>query len=272
MVVGIAVVVALLVGAAPAASAAGGVSVDVTPGTDDVQTGETTTFVVVVGNATGGVGGAELRVVVDDPSVASVTDVRIEGDPNVRHVEYASDNSAVDVAYAAANTSDGGDVRAVTVTVQGRTEGTTGISLVPYGDRDAINVYEESGAKYELAGVGGATLTVDDHHSNGGSWDPDSDSSGDTDGTTTDDATDAPPSDGSTSATTTVASDEEDDAAGDGRTDGTATDPVTTADAPSTTTDAGSGSTVTRTRMPGFTLGLALLALVAAGLVAARRE
>ena len=267
-VVGVALLVALLVGAAPAAGAAGGVSVSVTPAAGGVDAGATTAFDVVVGNVTGGVGSAELRVVVDNPDVASITDVRIDGDPSAKHVDYAADGGWVDVSYAAANTTDRGDVRIVTVIVEGVAGGTTDVSLVPFGDRDAINLYGESGAGYEVAGVGGATLTVDGHHSNDGDDESDGTDSGTAD-TGTVDATATPTADGGTDATaTTAAADADGDATGDG-----STDEATTADGASATpTDPGNGSTVTETRTPGFTLGVALLALLAAGLVAVRRE
>jgi hypothetical protein len=151
----------MLVVTVPAASAATTTDASVVVSADRLQTGETTTVDVVVGNVDGGVGAAEMRVAVTDPSVASIEDVSVRGDSMFTETNYADDGSWVDVGYAGADTSNSGRVTILTVTVTGQTAGSTAISLGPSGGEGEIRIYDEEGSGYDLSSTADATLTVD---------------------------------------------------------------------------------------------------------------
>jgi hypothetical protein len=89
-----------------------------------------------VENATGGVGAAELRLTVDDPAVASIESVTVNGDPGLTEINRSADGSRVDIAYAMANTTDEGRVSLLTVTVAGEATGTTDLSISPRAERE----------------------------------------------------------------------------------------------------------------------------------------
>lgn len=161
------------VGVPSVVSAAGESELIVTPAASTVTAGETTTVDVAVERANGGVGAAEMRVAVDDPDVAAITDVTVRGDPGLTDVTSAADSSWVDVAYATADTDDSGSVTVVTVTVEGKSDGTTGLSVLPRTDNDAVVVYDETGDGYDLSSIGDATMTVGDAGGDGDHSDAD---------------------------------------------------------------------------------------------------
>lgn len=260
--VALAALMALSLGVTTVVSAAGGATLALTPGTERVEPGETTTVDIVVDGASGGVGAAELRVVVDDPAVATIQRVDIQGEPTVSDVTRSEDGSAVDVAYAAANTDDSGSVVALTVTIEGEASGSTGVSLAPRGTNSEVAVYDEEGAGYDLSSAGDATITVRD-------VDDDDDDNDDIDGDPTDQtdptATPAEPTATATPSQTTTEAPvtAEDDPAQST----TTSSPVPTDD-----TDEDSGNEETATSSPGFGLALAVVALIAAALLAGRRD
>ncbi|MDS0279519.1 dockerin type I domain-containing protein [Halomicroarcula sp. S1AR25-4] len=154
--------VALLVvvsAAAPLAAAAGGTTVSLVPADTSVDVGQTTTFEVVVDSADGGVGAAEFSVAVDDPSVAEITDVTVLGS-GATNTDIAADGSSVDVEYAFRDTADTGSVTIAEVTVQGVSDGSTGVSLAPASGNDDVLVFDEGGTGYDVTGTNDATLDV----------------------------------------------------------------------------------------------------------------
>lgn len=278
--VGIAVVLALFVGVAPAVSAVGGAA--------GVTQGGETTVNVVVENATGGVGSAELRVAAVDPGVA-ITGVEFHGGPAGSLTEFAEDNSSVDVSFAAADTDDAGTVTFLTVTLDGESD----ISLAPRAGKDAIVVYKESGAGYEVTSVDGASITVADRHSTDDGSAPDENSdgaSGDGDDPSDDDGSAGGGSGGGGGAdyvaeATPASNDDGMDTTDVSSTTETVEQPPSeTTVAPtasptevsSTATAAATAEPTThsqsQTRMPGFTLVTVLLALLVVGLIAVRRR
>ncbi|MBX0324347.1 hypothetical protein EGH21_15055 [Halomicroarcula sp. F13] len=154
--------VALLVmvpAAAPFAAAAGGTSVSLEPTDSSVDVGQSATFEVVVDSADGGVGAAEFSVVVDDPSVAEITEVNVLGS-GATNTDIADDGSSVDVEYAFRDTADTGSVTVAEVTVQGVSDGSTGIDLAAAPGNDGVLVFDEEGTGYDVTGTNDATLTV----------------------------------------------------------------------------------------------------------------
>jgi uncharacterized membrane protein len=145
---------------APVALAAGGTTVSLDPGAESVDVGEETTFTVVVDDADGGVGAAEVGLVVDDPSVAQITDVTVLGS-GVDNIDIASDGSSADVEYAFRDTADTGSVPIVEVTLEGQAAGETDVSLGAAAGNDGVLVFDEAGTGYDVTGTTGATLTVE---------------------------------------------------------------------------------------------------------------
>ena len=237
-------------------SAAGESELVVTPATNTVTAGQTTTVDVVVDRASGGVGAAEMRVAVDDPDVVSITDVTVRGEPGLTNVTSADDGSWIDVAYATANTDDSGSVTVLTVTVEGEKEGTTGLSILPRADNDAVVAYDETGDGYDLLSVGETTITVRDTGDDGDSDDTgaDGDSAESTEEPTRSTATTTQPS------TQTTADERE-------------SEPPSTATQSTTSTDGTAtvaGDEVTQTSAPGFGVVLTVVALAAALLLGCR--
>ena len=230
-------------------SAAGESELVVTPATNTVTAGQTTTVDVVVDRASGGVGAAEMRVAVDDPDVVSITDVTVRGEPGLTNVTSADDGSWIDVAYATANTDDSGSVTVLTVTVEGEKEGTTGLSILPRADNDAVVAYDETGDGYDLLSVGETTITVRDTGDDGDSDDTgaDGDSAESTEEPTRSTATTTP-----TPPSTQTTADER-----ESESPSTATQSTTSTDGTATV----AGDEVTQTSAPGFGVVLTVVAL-----------
>ncbi|RLM89321.1 PKD domain-containing protein [Halobellus sp. Atlit-38R] len=131
-------------------------SVSLSPTSNEVATGDTTTFDLVVDNAEGGVGAYTATVSVDDPSVGSITDVELQGNPaeGTSEANIAADGSSVAIDAALMNTADSGNVVVATITVQGDAAGSTSLSTTveALGDEDATT--------YAVTGTNGASLTV----------------------------------------------------------------------------------------------------------------
>jgi hypothetical protein len=154
-----ALLVLSVLGPVGTAAAAGQTAVTVSAADDAIAVGETTTVDVVV-DSDGGVSAAELGVELDDPSVASITDVSISGAPSTKQVDVAADGSSASVAYFGVSTPDAGAVTVVTVTVEAEAPGETGISVTPRTDNDDVVLFDKQGAPYTVTGVGSAALTV----------------------------------------------------------------------------------------------------------------
>ncbi|WP_303645295.1 CARDB domain-containing protein, partial [Salinirubrum litoreum] len=143
---------------APPADAETTLSLD--PESDSVDVGDETTFTVVVDDAQGGVGAAEIGLAVGDSSIAQITDVTVLGSGS-EEVVIADDGSSADAEYAFRDTADTGSVPVVEVTVTGQSDGETDLSLEAAGDNEEILVFDESGTGYDVTGTTGATLTVE---------------------------------------------------------------------------------------------------------------
>lgn len=117
------------VGSAADAGAANATTLQVAASADRVTVSETTTVEVRVSDVDGGVGAYELAVGLSDPSVASIADVELVGDPGLRTVSVADDGSRADLKAALLDTADAGDVTVARVTLSGVAPGTTDVSV-----------------------------------------------------------------------------------------------------------------------------------------------
>lgn len=129
------------------------------PVNDGVRPGRTTTYDVVVGSAHGGVGGAELALVVGDPSVATITEVTVLGSGE-QAVDMAEDGSRVDINYTARDTYDAGSFSILEVTVEGRAHGETSLSFGAASSNENLFLFDEQGTGYDVTDTAGATVTV----------------------------------------------------------------------------------------------------------------
>jgi hypothetical protein len=156
-----AVVVSLVVVSvtAPLAAAAGATTVSLALADASVGVGNTTTVEVVVDSATGGVGAAEFRIAVDDPSVARITDVTVLGSGATR-VNVSANGSWVDVEYAFRDTADSGSITVAEVTVERIATGEAELTLDPAAGNDAVLIFDENGTGYDVEVGTPATLTV----------------------------------------------------------------------------------------------------------------
>jgi len=135
------------------------VSVSLEPAEQTTTVSEAVTYDVVVDGVQGGVGAAELRVSVDDVSVATVTDAAVMGSGE-SEIGVSDDDSHVDIEYAFRDTADTGTVKVAEVTLQGGEDGSTEVSLGPAAGNDGVLVFDEGGTGYDVTGTSGATLSV----------------------------------------------------------------------------------------------------------------
>ena len=162
-----ALTVAMLVAlsmATGAAVAAGTTSISVSAADQTLEPGATTTVSVVLDDAAGGVGSAQLAVALTDPSVAEITDVELGTSPgNTDGPVFAADNSSVQGGYAFDDTADSGAVTVAVVTVEATAAGSTGVEVTAPPDvaDGTLAFFDEGGAGYTLDTVGSATLTVE---------------------------------------------------------------------------------------------------------------
>jgi hypothetical protein len=149
------------------AVAAGTTDIVVSAQNDTLAPGETTKVTVAISDADGGVGSADLRVELTDPSVATVQDVVVEPETSsaFRNVDIDADGAGANVNFAASTTEqDTGEVALLTVTVEAAAAGATDIEVVD-NPQDVVNgvaVGDEAGASYTIDSVGSTTLTVED--------------------------------------------------------------------------------------------------------------
>jgi hypothetical protein len=161
-----ALVVLSVVAAVPllsgAATAAGSTTVSLAPQSTSVDVGNTTTFDVVVDPADGGVGAYNFSVSTD-ATVATVTDVSLAGNPSFESVDYAADNSSVEVTAAVADTNDTGAVTIATVTLTGQADGIAPVDLSvnTLGDESSTAyTFTEEDAELSV-GTGGTTVSLE---------------------------------------------------------------------------------------------------------------
>jgi hypothetical protein len=132
--------------------------VSVTPTEASTDVGGTTTFQIVVNNAQDGVGAAEFRVGVNN-SFAEITDMEVFGSGSTK-VAIADNGSSVDVEYAFRDTADTGNVSIAKVTVQGLSDGSTGVSLEPAAGNSGVLIFDEGGTGYDVTDTNDAMLSV----------------------------------------------------------------------------------------------------------------
>jgi hypothetical protein len=157
--VAIAVLVVVSAGAAVTftASAAGSTTISLSPDEQQVDTGETTTYEVVVENTDNGIGTTDANVTLTTPSVGEITDLTIAGEPANKNIEITDGGASVsfDAIYfgnALADDPDG--VTIATVTVEGTGAGSSDLSL------DVTEISDSSGEVYDVTGTEGASLAV----------------------------------------------------------------------------------------------------------------
>jgi len=141
---------------------------------EEVDAGETTTYDVVVANASGGVGAHELTVDVADVTYATVADVTVRGGASdaTTEVVFVEDGAAANVTAALTDTDDNGSVTVATLTIEGHAVGTTDLGL------RVDTLADENGTRYNVTAATGAPITVESDYS-GGSASTDDDPSDD---------------------------------------------------------------------------------------------
>lgn len=148
------VVLSVAVLSTPAAAAQDDVSVTVSPESTSVESGETTTYEIVVQDVDGGgVGALDITVAVNS-SVANITDAEFEQNPGIDEIEHQDNHSRVRFSAALMDTEQSGSVTVATVTVEGTKNGSSPISV------DVHDVGSEEGMSYKISSVQNGTLTV----------------------------------------------------------------------------------------------------------------
>jgi hypothetical protein len=261
---------AVLASVTAAAGAAGETAVGLSSPTAEVAPGETTTFDVVVRDASGGVGAYTANVTIANPEVASIASVEVRGDPGRRNVSVAPGGASVRIEAVLMDTSDTGSVTIATVTVEGETAGTSAVSLA------LPELGDEEGTAYAVTDASDATLEVRASGGSGGAGGAGSAGSA----ASADDGERADGDDSTGAASTTEraaiadesATDDESNDADAGPADAGTSDEAGASDADPT--EAG-GPSADDGALPGLPMGVLLvggLALLGAGLVALRRR
>jgi hypothetical protein len=142
----------------PASSPDKETTVSLQPAEQTTAVGSSATYDVVVDNAQGGVGAGEIRVSVDDPSVATITDAELS---LTAGLSQELTDSYVEFDYFGADTDDTGGVVVATVTLEGASAGSTGLSIEPAAGNSEVLVFDEGGTGYDVTGTNGATLDVE---------------------------------------------------------------------------------------------------------------
>ncbi|WP_058826096.1 hypothetical protein [Haloferax sp. Q22] len=247
-----------------------GVSVIVTPASQETDVGSTTTYDLVVDDVSGGgVGAVDVTLRVDG-SVATVSNASFVPDPGLSEVTYGDGRSRVRLYAALIDTSQSGSVTIATVTVEGTANGTSPIAV------NVTDIGSEGGVSYRIDAVENGSLAVGEAGSNtterasedGSSQDDDSGSpSEETSGELTVSAMGENGTDGVTASSPSSPSSSAENAT-DGQT-GTAG----TATAAASETATQSSPSQTETSVPGLSVLLtvcSLLAVVAYFVVASR--
>ena len=103
-------------------------SVSFEPAQQTISSGEMTTYELVIDNAPQGVDSYAYTVSSSDVNNATITDFQFAGSPSNTVLNYASDNSSVDVVGGFAGIPAGSDITIGTVTVSGDSAGSASIS------------------------------------------------------------------------------------------------------------------------------------------------
>jgi hypothetical protein len=129
------------------------------PSRNRVRNGGTGEYDVVVDSADGGVGAAEMAIVIGDTDVATITEVTVLG-PGEQEVDIAENGSRADINYTARDTYDSGGFTIIEVTVEGRSNGETGLRFGAVNGNDELRLFNEQGTAYNVTGTTGATVAV----------------------------------------------------------------------------------------------------------------
>ncbi|WP_042666337.1 hypothetical protein [Haloferax sp. ATB1] len=145
---------------AEANAAQDGVSVVVSPASQETDVGSTTTYdLVVEGVSGGGVGAVDVTLSVDG-SVATVSNASFVPDPGLSEVTYGDGRSRVRLYAALIDTSQSGSVTIATVTVEGTANGTSPLVV------NVADVGSEGGVSYRIDAVENGSLAVGEAGSN----------------------------------------------------------------------------------------------------------
>lgn len=149
---GVIAVGVLLVATAGMVAAAGATEVRLSPEAETVDSGQTVTYDIVVGEASGGVGSYNVTVSTNDSAVASIQDMSASGRPV--YTDQSGSSEARTLSVSGMDTIQSGPVTIATVTMEAHADGTAGfdISVTALGDED--------GQAYTVANTQGHSLTV----------------------------------------------------------------------------------------------------------------
>jgi len=122
-----------------------------------VEVGETVAYDVVVANASASVGGHVSVVSVDDPEVASITEVSLRRNQSAdaADVSIADDGSSANITATPMIADDADSVVVATVTLTGDDVGTTDIGL------RVDELSTEAGDAYDVTAASGSEITVE---------------------------------------------------------------------------------------------------------------
>lgn len=135
------------------AAAAGSTDVELAPATATVDGGNTTTFDLVVTNASGGIGAYDFTVSTD-ASVAEITAVEFRAG-SITDKNISADGSSATFKAFGGDTNDTGSVTVATITVEGASAGSAAVDVT-------VNTLgDEEGHAYTVNEVRGADLTVE---------------------------------------------------------------------------------------------------------------
>lgn len=156
---GVGLIIAVVVVSMPAGfisptTAAGDTAVELTPETQTIDAGTTSTVAINLTDASEGVGAYEFTLNTSATDTVTVTEVELAGNPGQSEVDIAADGSGVTVSAFLADTVDTGTVSIATVTLQGETAGTTDLTL------SNLEVGDENGNSYSITTTGDATVEV----------------------------------------------------------------------------------------------------------------
>jgi hypothetical protein len=148
------IIIGFTVAGSGIATAATATPVSTTPESETVDVGQTVTFDVQLDTVNNGVSSYEFDAALDNPDVAKITDVSLQGtsaSDTLTTVDYSNNNSNISVAAGSADHSDG---VIASITVETTEVGTTNLSLsgVTVGDADANS--------YAITSANGATVTA----------------------------------------------------------------------------------------------------------------
>jgi len=135
------------------ASLAGSTTVQLQPTTTSVDEGGRQTLAVVVTNAQGGVGAISGQISVAESEYAAISDFQFSGDPGLDNVTVT--DSSVEFEGALMDTAQTGSVTVAEVTVNGRLEGETDLTL------SVDTLGDENGDPYQVGSTPDAAVTVE---------------------------------------------------------------------------------------------------------------